>query len=67
MRDFLRERRKVAVRRGYWRFRLKKKKSDWLALKLVVKHWLAGLNAPFLLFFSASQRFLLVVATALNG
>lgn len=62
MRDFLRPRRKVAVIRGYWRFGLNN--AHW---KLVVKRWLAGLNAPFLLFFSASLRFLLVVATALNG
>lgn len=65
MRDFLPESRKVAVRRGYWRFGFNN--ANWSALKIVVKHWLAGLNAPFLLFFSASQRFLLVVATALNG
>lgn len=64
MRDFLRKCRKVAVRRRYWSFGLN---ANWTALKLVVKHWLAGLNAPFLLFFSAFQRFLLVVATALNG
>lgn len=64
MRDFLRQRRKVAVQRGYWRFELNN--ANWSALKLV-KHWLSGLNAPFLLFFFAAQRFLLVVATALDG
>lgn len=57
MRDFLRPPRKLVVRRDYWRFRLSKPRRS--ALKLVTQRWLAGLNAPFLLFFSASLRFLL--------